>query len=147
MTLRCLIRKALVAATPEEEVRQRLLLYLTKEKGYPEELIAVEKALATMPHLLNEKKLPDRRADIVVFSRDPTSSILFPLLLIECKAAPFREEIFRQVIGYNHFVKAHLIALANRDSIQWGCFRAFQGWIFQEGVPSYREALNLASQD
>lgn len=134
----CLIRKVLVAKTPEEEVRQRLLLYLIHKKGFPEELIAVEKSLATLPHLEKKPDLPDRRADLIVYSS--TSPFLSPLFLIECKAGPFQKSIFRQIIGYNHFVKAPWIAIANGTSIQSGRFIPSQGWVFGEGILSYAEA-------
>lgn len=143
MLIQCLIRKALVARTPEEEVRQRLLLYLIQQKGYPEGLIAVEKNLATLPHLEGQSDLPDRRADIVVFSKNFSSLIPFPLFLIECKAGPFREEIFRQIIGYNQFVKARWIAIANRKSIHSAYLVSSQGWVFERGIPDYEKALAL----
>lgn len=141
MTIYCSIRKQLIEKTPEEEVRQALLQRM-RALGYPESLTAVEKSLASMPHLLT-KKLPDRRADIVVFSANTHPQFsLFPLLLIECKADALTSEVMRQVIGYNHYVRAPLIALANQQEIRTALFHNNEGWVFQTGLPSFEEAIS-----
>ena len=51
------IRKRWVVATSEEIVRQKVLLCLTKNLGYPPQGIVVEKALSELPHL-EKKKCP-----------------------------------------------------------------------------------------
>lgn len=67
----CMIRKKWLVLTPEEWVRQNLLLYLVLVKKYPQTLISVEKQI-----LVNKQK---KRIDIAVYKNES------PFLLIECK--------------------------------------------------------------
>lgn len=117
----CAIRKSWVTALPEEEIRQRLLMHMTDSLGYSAAHIAVEKELRQLPHLRQESNLPLRRADILVFSdKIRKEGSLWPLLLIECKAVKLTPSVLRQVIGYNYYLKAPYIAVANAEMIQTG---------------------------
>jgi hypothetical protein len=131
----CLIRKIPVASTPEEEVRQALLHHMVFQAGYPRELIAVEASLSCLPN--QDLKAPVRRADILVF----TPSSLKPLMLVECKAIPLNAEALRQALGYNHFVGAPWIVLANGATTKTGSFYEKEGWVFNEGMPTFKQAL------
>lgn len=102
------IRNKWLIATPEELVRQKILNLLTGELGYPPHAIAIEKRLSELPHLL-ERDVPDRRLDILCYE----SETLRPLLLIECKGIRLQEKMLTQVMGYNAFIQAPLICLAN----------------------------------
>ncbi len=97
------IRKKWVAYTPEEEVRQLFLYFLTEQKGYLAPLIAVE-----YPFIFENGK--KQRADIVVFNSQAQ-----PLMVIECKAAHIEitQEVCRQVTRYNAYIKAPYIAVSN----------------------------------
>ncbi|MCI0382255.1 MAG: type I restriction enzyme HsdR N-terminal domain-containing protein [Chlamydiae bacterium] len=107
-----LIRKEYVPATKEEIIRQKLLLFLIDKLGFPKELIAVEKELGQLPHV-KEKFLPERRADVICFAKGIHPEYpLYPLLLIECKQNLISEDAIQQVLGYNHFVKAHFVGVA-----------------------------------
>ncbi len=111
-------RQCFVAATPEEIVRQKLLQLMTSQLGYPKQLISVEKRLAELPHLRGLAGLPNRRADIVCFAKDVHPDFpLYPLLLIECKEGRVGEEAASQVLGYNHFVQAHYVAIAGETEV------------------------------
>ena len=99
------IRKSFVKKTPEEEVRQSLLVKMIQELGYPLSLIAVEKELPT----------PKRRLDILCHAL--IAGEIHPLLLIECKAVPLNEKALWQVVGYNTFVSAPFIAIVNEKQI------------------------------
>jgi type I restriction and modification enzyme subunit R-like protein len=66
-------RKKYVVLTPEEWVRQHLIHYLNKDKGYPLGLMMVEKEF-------KYNKL-SKRADIIVCDRTGA-----PLLMVECKS-------------------------------------------------------------
>jgi hypothetical protein len=57
--------------TPEEWVRQNIILYLTLVKNYPHSLISVEKQI-----IVNNQK---KRFDIAVYKNES------PFLLVECK--------------------------------------------------------------
>lgn len=105
--LLCPIRRRRVSATPEEQVRASFLLFLL-DKGYPKELILVERALKDLPHA---RLTLDRRVDILCYDR-----ALRPLLLVECKESAMDSD-FSQLLGYNYHVMAASIALASRSSV------------------------------
>jgi hypothetical protein len=67
----CMIRKRWVFLSPEEWVRQNILLYLSEVMHYPASLIAVEKQVAVAGMM--------KRFDLVVYKNDS------PFMVIECK--------------------------------------------------------------
>lgn len=83
------IRKKYVALTPEEEVRQTVIGYLTDVLGYPRAALSVEKTIA-----LHGKA---RRYDLVVYAGNR------PWMIVECKAASvaLSQETFDQTARYN----------------------------------------------
>lgn len=102
---------------PEELVREELLFEMTTHLGFPKELIAVERALKSMPHLIGEK-VPNRRFDITCFAKEiHPKHPLYPLLIVECKKEVLTEETVRQILGYNYYVKAYFLAIASRDDL------------------------------
>ncbi|MEZ5315386.1 MAG: type I restriction enzyme HsdR N-terminal domain-containing protein [Chlamydiales bacterium] len=135
------IRKKWVISEPEERIRQDLIQKMLKELGYPSSLIAVEKELFLLPHLLFESKerIPKRRADIIVFGKGiHPHYALFPLLMIECKALPLTSAFASQVIGYNTVVQAPYLALANKEQILTGTLDDTLGeYHFESGLPTY----------
>jgi hypothetical protein len=135
------IRKKWVVATPEEHIRQHLLLYMLESLGYPRRYITVEKEIALLPHLKSGlmTDIAKRRADILVCA--PKS--FAPLLLIECKAVPLTETCMQQVIGYNSFVDAPFVSLANGEEVLTGHYQSqTQTYHFEKGLPSF-ESLAL----
>lgn len=128
------VRKQWVAATPEEIVRQLWLKKMIDVLGYPKELFAVEKELKTLPHLQNSlERIPERRADIMVFSAHP-EHVLFPLLMIECKATSLTPQALQQVLGYNTFVGALYVAVVNEKEV-----RFLDGTQESNFMPSYEQ--------
>lgn len=116
---------------------------MVQQLHYPKELIAVEKEIASLPHLACCKGLPRRRLDIVCFAKGihPEHS-LYPLLVIECKGVVIAQKAIQQVIGYNAFVKARFIGLAAENAIQVGHFDASLGkYVFISHLPDFRELL------
>lgn len=108
-----------VAATPEEIVRQKLLAVMTKQLGFPKELISVEKMLNELPHLAGQGGLPNRRADILCFANNIHPDYpLYPLLLIECKEGIVGLDGKRQALGYNHYVNAPYVAVAGEKLVE-----------------------------
>ena len=83
------VRKIWVALTPEEHVRQYILIYLLETMKYPASLVAVEKNI-----LVNNR---NRRFDIVVYNREHK-----PWLLAECKApeVAITEHTLHQLLHY-----------------------------------------------
>lgn len=140
----CPIRKTAVPALPEERVRVQLLIDLVDKLGYPAGCLAVEKELSQIAHLRSLcGKLPQRRADIICFAKGihPTEE-LYPLLLIECKAVPLSNKMINQVAGYNHFLKAHYIALVNQHEIRTGWFDPLtQSYRFVPYLPTYAQLM------
>lgn len=119
-SLYCPLRKKWVAGLPEEIIRQTLLKKMIEQLHFPLYGLAIEKALHEIPHLQAVKnKLPSRRADLICFGSGIHPSYpLFPLILIECKSVKITDEFIRQVIGYNQFIGAPFIALANEEEIR-----------------------------
>lgn len=130
----CSIRRTWVTALPEEKIRQSIIHRLCNELGYPPGSIAVEKGLRQIPHLkLSAVKLPLRRADIICFRQGQ------PFLLIECKAVKLTPSVIRQVIGYNVYLQAPFVAIANQDEVRYGWFDKTLGTFrFVEGLPAYQ---------
>ena len=133
-------------ALPEEKVRQRLLQRMLKELGYPAGLVAVEKDIFSLPHVIKEKcPVGLRRADILCFMQNIDqrfSCELYPLLLIECKAVALSQQAERQLLGYNHYVQACFIALANQAGEKTFWFDARQQkYCSVDFLPSYQQLL------
>lgn len=96
------VRKKYVMLTPEERVRQLLILYLCAHKGYRKSRIAVEKSI-----LVNE--LP-KRFDLMTYD-----SAHRPMLLAECKAPGVKidQDTFRQVAWYNYTLQVPFLLVTN----------------------------------
>ena len=143
--IRCLLRKEWVAALPEEVVRQKLIYQMINQLGYPASNLVLEKSLKQIPHIAQQGvKLPLRRADILCFSSGihPVYD-LYPLLLIECKAVKLTSKVISQVAGYNHYLQAYYICVANQDEIRTGWYDAAkQEYTFVDRLPSYLELKN-----
>lgn len=101
------IRCFLLAATPEECVRQKTIVFLQQELGIPVNRIFVEESMA------HTKKGARGRADIVIYRDDECTDVL---MIIECKAAYINilgDEVFKQASGYREILNAEYIMLVN----------------------------------
>lgn len=96
------IRKKEVCLTPEELLRQLILLYLLEEKKYPAHRIRSEVAI--------QFNGLTRRCDLVVFDVE-----LKPWLLIECKSPKIAlsQKTFEQAARYNLRLRAPFLAVTN----------------------------------
>lgn len=85
------VRRRWLVLTPEEHVRQLLLLYLTGPMKYPKSLIAVEKSLD-----LGHIRL---RFDAVIYERETHR----PWMLVECKAPEIAlsDAVLQQLLRYH----------------------------------------------
>jgi hypothetical protein len=134
------IRSKWVSATPEEQIRQRLIRHMIDTLGYSPLWMAVEKELAQLPHLRLQPsaEVARRRVDIIIFN----PHTLTPLLMLECKALPLIQAMAEQVIGYNLYVQAPFIALANGKEVLTGSYNPAQGdYSFQLGLPSFQTLI------
>lgn len=96
------IRKVWVVLTPEELVRQLVLVYLIQDLAYPAALIAVEKGIK----LNNQQK----RCDIIIYNRDGQ-----PLMIVECKAPAVNisQSTFDQIARYNLTLQVPYLFVSN----------------------------------
>ncbi|MCB1148728.1 MAG: type I restriction enzyme HsdR N-terminal domain-containing protein [Chlamydiia bacterium] len=136
----CPIRKEKVQLLPEERVRLSCIAFLIRDLHFPKELLSVECALSSLPHLASRGDLPDCRIDLVCFARNihPVYS-LYPLLLVECKAVPLTEKAERQLAGYNFYVNAPFIALAGPNEMRLAS--AANPALFRKGMADYPTLL------
>ncbi len=112
------LRNEWVAATPEEVVRQTWIQRMIGELKFPKELLAVEKELKALPHLMEDKSLlPNRRIDLLSFMKK--GDTVSPLVLIECKEGALSQEALDQALGYNHYVKAPYVAIVNHSEVRF----------------------------
>lgn len=117
---------------PEEAIRRTLLSHMVRSLGFPQGLIVVEKELKELPHLSGQI-IPKRRLDILCYRKD-----FSPLLVIECKAVPLTQKVIDQVVGYNYYVQAEYVAIANGALIKWAHKSNYH---FTDGLPSYDDLV------
>lgn len=143
--VRCLIRHVEVEALPEEKVRQALLKRMVDSLGYPPSLLVVEQEISQFPHLSQKKELPQRRIDIACYAKGiHPQHALYPLLIIECKAVKLTSQTMRQVIGYNHYIEAPFIVVANEKEISTGYRNPIGGdYRFFPTLPFYSQLLDI----
>jgi len=96
------IRNKRLVLTPEEWVRQHIIMFLIKEKGYPKGLLKVETGVKTAQRF--------GRSDALFYNKEGV-----PLLLVECKAPDVKigTETFYQAARYNNQLNAQFILLTN----------------------------------
>ncbi len=96
------IRRKNIVLTPEELLRQMLLMYLLETKKYPAQRIRVEIGM--------EWNGLKKRCDIVVYD-----AALQPWLLLECKSPKVRltQATFEQAARYNLLLKAPFLVISN----------------------------------
>ena len=96
------VRRKYVVLTPEEWVRQNILVYLCEVMQYPKGLISVEKELK-----VNNLK---KRYDIVVYDAAHK-----PWMLIECKEpdTAITDQTLRQLLAYYQVIQCPYWMLTN----------------------------------
>ncbi len=124
------IRMKDIVITPEELVRQLLILYLIKEKQFPKNKISVERQV-----LVNGRP---KRFDILVYSEGQTA----PIFLIECKAPNVKidEAVLFQISNYNKTLRAKYCLITNGMSFLCSFINLETEEIRHlEDIPSYSE--------
>lgn len=119
------IRKKYVLLTPEEWVRQHILVYLCNVMEYPKGLISVEKEF----RINNLKK----RYDIVIYDYDHK-----PWMLIECKeqGVPINDKTLQQLLRYHQVLQCPYWFLTN--GIQNFCAEVSEGKVsWLQVLPSH----------
>jgi type I restriction enzyme M protein len=105
--IQCLVRKKEIKLTPEEAVRQLYLEILLSDYKYPADRIELEYAVT----FGREKK----RADIVIFDRDQTTT---PYIIVELKK-PKLKDGKEQLKSYCNATGAPIGVWTNGDSISF----------------------------
>jgi len=97
-----LVRKKWLVFTPEEWVRQNILLFILLKMNYPASLIAIEKEIK-----LGELK---KRCDIVVYSTNAE-----PWMIIECKEmkVSLAQKTMEQILRYHITLPAKFLIITN----------------------------------
>jgi hypothetical protein len=95
------VRKKWLVLTPEEWVRQNIIIYLINSCGYPETVFKIETGLS-----VNQNK---RRSDVLVYKDSK------PFVLIECKAPSIdlTGNVLNQALNYNFVYKCPFVILTN----------------------------------
>ena len=105
--INCLVRKKEIRLTPEEVVSQLYVMILINDFGYSTERMELEYAVS----FGREKK----RADIVIFDRDQTTS---PYIMVELKK-PKLKDGKEQLKSYCNATGAPIGIWSNGDSISF----------------------------
>lgn len=128
------IRYFLVQKTPEEEVRQKTIIFLQKKLGVPIERIRVEEPMCHV------KKGLRGRADIVVYRDDKQEEAL---MVIECKAPYIDVDcniVLDQAVRYQNILGAKYIMLINGvNAVVYQCRNNNSKEV--DNIPSYQELL------
>jgi hypothetical protein len=96
------IRKQWLVLTPEEHVRQCLILFLADVCGVPRTLMSLERGL----HYDRRRK----RYDLLIYDRNG-----LPFILCECKEprVPIDDAVVHQASTYNSKIGARILLLTN----------------------------------
>jgi len=123
------IRQKFLVLTPEELVRQLVILHLIEEKKCNRNRIAIEKTLKVNQLV--------KRCDILVYDRE-----MKPFLLVECKAATvaISQKTFRQIAWYNLPLKVDYLLVTNGLET-FCCEMDYEGKSFRflEEIPEFQE--------
>lgn len=88
-----------------------------------------------------------RRLDLVCLANDIHRDYpLYPLLLVECKSVKLTPKVLSQVCGYNHYVKAYFVAVANQEEVRLGWMNKGE-YRFVSGLPSYSALKEMVSEN
>lgn len=124
------LRRRVVALTPEEWVRQNFVYFLISERGFLPQFMANEVSLS-----LNGTA---RRADTMVYTRQ-----LRPLVVVEYKAPEIvvGQKVFDQIARYNSVIQAPYLIVSNGMSHYCCRFTADGAYRFLPDIPTYPEML------
>lgn len=123
------VRRKMVVLTPEEWVRQHVIDFLHKAKGYPLSLLKVEKEF-----IYNDLS---KRADIVACNNTGAA-----MLMVECKSfdIPITQEVFDQVVRYNMVMNVKILLVTNGINI-YCCLLENGDYKPLTDIPTYKELI------
>ena len=122
------IRKKYVTLTPEEQIRQKMVLFLTREKKFPESLLSIERKI------VDNTNIRSLRTDIVVYEKDYYT----PFILVECKSEKVKitHQAVEQIMEYNSLINAKFLVLTNGKEVL--CFENENGKYKLTKIPNYK---------
>lgn len=132
----CHSRKKLIKATPEEEVRQKLIKFLKNELNVPEKMLEVEFPVSRIE---KESRL---RADIVVFELIEGKKA--PLFVIECKEStiPLCNGVYEQLRDYDDILEPTYIAMTNGEEFYIEKYNEIENKFYPlKSIPKYSDML------
>lgn len=126
------LRKKNVKLTPEEEVRQNVIIWLHERYNVPLSLMSSEYSF-----VFNRRHY---RADIVIFDKQPK-----PIMFVECKSpsVTIGNDVVDQVIRYNYVLKVKYIFITNGKT-SYLCARNSESGHYEyiSNMPSYEEMIS-----
>jgi hypothetical protein len=138
------IRRKILKANPEEEVRIKYIEYLTNELKVPIDLLDTEVALSHF------QKGASGRADIIGYMFSQEDNCKYALFIVECKAPNIRltDKVIDQALKYDEILQVEWIFLTNGiDQIIYHFNHDQQIFIPVKETPNYMEMLSLAEDE
>lgn len=121
------LRKKRVALTPEEQVRQYFIQWLSRERNYPLGLMMSEYTIS-----YNKRSF---RCDIVSFDRE-----MNPLVIVECKAPSVKldNSVIEQITCYNMALRVKCLVITNGvTTFAFGFDDKEQRYVALQDIPHY----------
>lgn len=124
------VRKKWLKLTPEEWVRQNLIMYLHLHLHYPLSLMETEKQFKLFDTI--------KRADIIL-----NDANLKPVVIVECKSSNIKidQRVFDQAIRYNMALGVKYLFISNGIK-HFAIKLDIENPIFVDKLPDYNEFLN-----
>ncbi|MEN6462417.1 MAG: type I restriction enzyme HsdR N-terminal domain-containing protein [Syntrophomonas sp.] len=132
------VRKKLIVITPEEIVRQKILLYMQNLMEVPKKMIEVE---VPMCYFMKGAK---GRADILVYEEDVNEDCLRPVLVVECKAPNIEliDKVYDQAENYADVLSCPTIMVTNGERAEFLCWNEDENnYISLKYVPKYKDLV------
>ena len=130
------VRRKHVKVTPEEIVRQLLLVWLIREGQYPISLLKIEHPISFGGQI--------RRADVVVYGREGK-----PVMLIECKSAneQLNQSVLQQTLVYYLALPVPYVLISNGVINLCYCIDKKEKVVNQlETIPTYAQLIEDQSR-
>ncbi len=121
------LRKKRVALTPEENVRQYFIQWLSRKRNYPLGLMMSE-------YTISYNKI-SFRCDIVCFDRQ-----MNPLVIVECKAPSVKldNSVLEQITRYNMALRVKCLVITNGvATFVFGFDPEQQRYVALNDIPDY----------
>lgn len=133
----CPCRQIFLNLTPEEKVRQEVLIMLTNEMNIPVSAIKTEFPLSRID------KKSKQRADIIVYKRNELGGEE-PLIVIETKAenVEITNQTLEQVLSYNKVLKAPFVGISNGNVFELFDTRDGEVKTLRDNTYAYKELIH-----